>query len=360
MLKNKKYKICMLYMVCILAFLLCGCGKKEEEVTTQQQVVVSTEAMPVTTTEAPLATDEDGFVVTEDYVKTISDGVNVRIEPRDDSPIYRILAEEVIIPRTGYNDKWTRIIVDNTAFFVDTKLVAESQGPEESANDENDENTEDEEAEPEPLKKVIVIDPGKQAQSNAATEPIGPNSETLKDCVGEGVKGDVYDTEEAVINLIYAKLLKAELQKRGYTVALTREENDVNISNKERAEFANGADATVFIRINMNYSQNSELNGIMAVTMTSDSEFNSDLYEESNKLARRILQGAIEDTGAENQGILESNEFTAINWSEIPVVDIRLGYLSNPDNETKLVSEEYQSKLVNGIADGIDYYFTIR
>lgn len=341
----------------IMAVLLCSCGKNEELETTLEAVTETTQAVIATTTEAPPEADEEGFVVTEDYVTTISDGVNVRIDPEDSSPIYRILAENVELPRTGYNDRWTRVVVDNTDFYVETSMVTESSGnkDDEETTDEDEPTTEEEE-----IEKIVVIDPGKQGRANQGTEPVGPNSEELKECVSEGANGTVYDTKESEINLTYAKLLERELKSKGYTVILTRDSDDVNITNKERAELANESGATLFVRINMNYSNNSELCGVMAITMTAESVYNSDLYEESNKAARRILQGITENTETDNQGIFESDGFTAINWSEIPVVDIRLGYLSNTDNETKLVSEEYQEKVVEGLAQGIDNYYSYR
>ena len=159
------------------------------------------------------------------------------------------------------------------------------------------------------------------------------------------------------MNLSYAKALKAELESRGYVVTLTREDNDVDISNQSRAKFANSSGATTFIRIQMNYSANKELSGVMAVTMTSDSPYNSELYSDSNALATRILQGVTDKTEAINHGIYETNEMTAINWSNIPVVVINLGYLSNEQDETNLLDENYFNDMVLGIADGIDYFY---
>ena len=107
----------------------------------------------------------------------------------------------------------------------------------------------------------------------------------------------------------------------------------------------------------MNYSSNSNLSGVMAVCMPPDSRYNNNLYKESNELSTRILQGIVEKTGAVNQGIYETEGMTAINWSQIPVAVIELGFLSNADEEEKLLSDEYKEKMITGIADGLDYYF---
>ena len=138
---------------------------------------------------------------------------------------------------------------------------------------------------------------------------------------------------------------------------LTRDANDVDITNQARAQLANNSGATSFIRIQMNYSANSELSGIMTMTMTGDSPYNAALHDDSYKLATRILQGATEKTGAINHGIYETNQLTAVNWSDIPVVVINLGYLSNAQDENNLLDENYRKDMINGIADGIDYFY---
>jgi N-acetylmuramoyl-L-alanine amidase len=48
---------------------------------------------------------------------------------------------------------------------------------------------------------------------------------------------------------------------------------------------------------------------------------------------------------------------TAINWSSIPVAVIELGYLSNEEDEARLLDTSYQSEIIKGLADGIDLYY---
>ena len=49
---------------------------------------------------------------------------------------------------------------------------------------------------------------------------------------------------------------------------------------------------------------------------------------------------------------------TGINWSKIPVAIIEMGFMSNPDEDRKLVSDDYQKKLAEGMANGVDVYFS--
>lgn len=40
---------------------------------------------------------------------------------------------------------------------------------------------------------------------------------------------------------------------------------------------------------------------------------------------------------------------TAINWSEKPVALIKLGYLSNEEEESKLIDRDYQKEIVQDL-----------
>lgn len=54
-----------------------------------------------------------------------------------------------------------------------------------------------------------------------------------------------------------------------------------------------------------------------------------------------------------NRGVIERSDMTGFNWSTVPVVLIEMEFLSNPQEDKNLSSEEYQDKIAKAIAKGI-------
>lgn len=345
-------------LMTISMILFTACGKNDNKNTTEQTTVETVQYQPATGTDAATTSeipkDEEGFYPVDDYVITVGDTINVRVSPSKDASIYSLLAGGEILKRTGYNEEWTRVLLDSTSFYIHSDLVeVTDQKPE----NEPEPEVEATETDAPKLEKIVVIDPANQTNPNVSQEPIGPGTEETKQGATSGYTGATLGSKEYELNLIYAEALMAELESRGYTVSLTRTENEVDLTNKTRAEMANSSGATTFIRIQMNYSTNAELTGVMAVIMPDDSQYNASLYGDSKELATRILQGVIAKTGAVNHGIYETDKYTTVNWSQIPVAVINLGYLSNAQDEQNLLDENYRNDIVKGIADGIDYFY---
>jgi len=207
---------------------------------------------------------------------------------------------------------------------------------------------------------VIGIDPGHQAHANYDRELISPTGTATKAKVSSGTYGRFTGVTEYEINLQVGMKLKTKLEALGATVIMTRETHDVDISNAERAVMMNGVPADCWIRIHANGSNDASRHG-MFFLVPSPGTMNTDnpvIQAKSVELAECLLPPALNATGAKDLGIVLRHDQTGFSWSSIPVCTIEMGHMTNKEEDQLLVSDAYQEKIAQGLADGFLSYFS--
>ena len=203
---------------------------------------------------------------------------------------------------------------------------------------------------------IICIDPGHQTKGDMSEEPVAPGSSEKKFKVSWGTQGVATKIPEYELTLSASKILKKDLEQMGFKVIMTRETNDVNITNSERAIFANDNNADLVIRIHADGSEDSSTTGASLHIPSQDSQYTSKIYPESNECAKLISLQMKQD-GFKVNDIYQRSDLTGFNWSKVPVVLVEMGFMSNPEEDQKMAETSYQEKMMKSVAEGAQAYF---
>lgn len=228
-----------------------------------------------------------------------------------------------------------------------------------SINDDKEENsTTEDKAEQKVEKYLICIDPGHQEKGDWKTELVGPQASYSKARVSSGTVGISTKKPEYVLNLEASEALKHILISKGFDVIMTREKHDVNISNMERAIFANEKNADMVIRIHADGSEDTSITGASILIPSQNSKYTSTIFKPSYQCAN-LIRNKMDSRGFKVNGVFERDDLTGFNWSKVPVVLVEMGFMSNYNEDEMMSNPKYQGKMMQSIADGVEEYFQI-
>lgn len=152
---------------------------------------------------------------------------------------------------------------------------------------------------------------------------------------------------EKEINLAVALLLRDRLSELGYQVVMTRQD-DRDVGLYKRCAIANAAGADIFISIHANAAvNNSAFQGLYT--------YHYPTSVRGSELARTIQGPACALTGAIDRGIASDN-FVVVRETAMPAVLVETGFMSSPQELSRLTDPAYQNCLAWGIAEGAVRY----
>ena len=196
--------------------------------------------------------------------------------------------------------------------------------------------------------KVIFLDPGHGGKD--------PGAQYL------GLK-------EKDLTLQVSQQLKTKLESLGYTVIMSRSTDVFVDFVTERSKMSNETNADMFISIHFNatgHGLDSGEDGIQTYmyqpTGNIPSVINKKWHDNptrlkySYKLGSYIHQSVLATTQAKDAGLL-SKSFAVLRETNKPAVLLELGYMDDSKESQKIRTKEYQQKLVDGIAQGIQQYY---
>ncbi|WP_224240770.1 N-acetylmuramoyl-L-alanine amidase [Hyalangium gracile] len=211
----------------------------------------------------------------------------------------------------------------------------------------------------------VIIDPGHGGHDTGA---IGKNGVREKD-----------------VTLAISEKLAEELRERGLEVILTRDD-DRYVRLEDRAQFANESRGDLFISIHCNSASSPKLHGVETYTLNlsadrysirlaarenastekgiSDLQFIlADLATkantgESTRLATQVQKSLVGQLSHDYSNVRDRGTKEALFYVllgvKMPAILVETSFLSNPEEEQRLDSEEYQASVAEAIAQGVE------
>lgn len=179
-------------------------------------------------------------------------------------------------------------------------------------------------------KGLIVIDPG-----HGGSDPgkVGVNKALEKD-----------------VNLAIAQKVKGLLEKQGFAVVMTREDesglaNSKAEDMKERVSIINKTKPGLTVSIHQNSYQGESIHGAQVFYYS---------HSKEGEKAANIMQNALLKADPENTRQAKANDtYYMLKKTEVPVIIVECGFLSNRAEADKLIDPQYQDSMAQAICQGI-------
>lgn len=160
---------------------------------------------------------------------------------------------------------------------------------------------------------------------------------------------------EKDVNLEISIKLKNLLQKQGVKVIMTREDEkglaDSKVEDlKTRVAIINREKPLLAVSIHQNSYQEESIHGSQVFYFT---------HSQEGEKAAKIVQEVLLEADPDNTRSAKANDtYYMLKKTEVPVIIVECGFLSNQEEADLLVTEEYQEKVAAAVAKGILKYIS--
>lgn len=205
---------------------------------------------------------------------------------------------------------------------------------------------------------VVCIDPGHHEDRVPVREPKGPGLEGYGTGGSGMAQGRTTMRKEDIVCLEMGMVLRDLLIREGATVVMTREVNSGSYSNMERCDVANNAGAHIMLRLHCDTSANRKKQGL-SVYAPLNSEYaqavcHKDEYRRMGDILLDEIKIACGYELTDKTGFVTlSDNFIGNNWAKMLCFLVEMGFMSNPEEDQKLASPEYQEIFAGGMVEGV-------
>lgn len=247
----------------------------------------------------------------------------------------------------------------------------------------------------------IVVDIYGERKSQIKQPPVSkPEELTIARQLGLGVQKVVIDPghggddpgaigpggiPEKEITLDIALKLKELLQKNSNLKVILTRERDVYVPLEVRTAIANSERADLFISIHANSTRNKNISGFEVYTLNftkdphaieiaaSENKVSSKTIGELESLIKKILFNTKKDesvnlarfiendlrkrTNVRSLGVKEAPFYVLIG-AEMPSILVEVGFLSNPNDRSRLRLDSFRRNVAQGLSDGVINYIS--
>lgn len=158
-----------------------------------------------------------------------------------------------------------------------------------------------------------------------------------------GATGAISYEKDIALNA--SKMLKKELEALGFKTYMTRD-TDHYVGLYDRANIANELNADLFISMHINASTNHNASGVEVLYYPTAANENHDL-------AKAIQDSMVSQMNVIDRGVIERPNLVVTRETNMPSVIVELGFISNPEEERSLNNDNYLSRIVNSVLEGI-------